>query len=90
MPTLARFELEVHQREERGVGLSAEDMITLMADLFAEGYGNEMSYDRQRVGITWATFPHLYADYYVYQYATGIIGSQRPIAQNPQRDAWRR
>jgi oligoendopeptidase F len=24
------------------------------------------------VGITWATFGHLYYDYYVYQYATGI------------------
>lgn len=75
MPTLARFELEVHQREERGKGLSADDMIALMADFFAEGYGDEMKYDRQRVGITWATFSHLYADYYVYQYATGISGA---------------
>ena len=75
MPTLARFELEIHQREERGDGISADDMITLMADLFAEGYGDEMKFDRQRVGITWATFGHLYADYYVYQYATGISGA---------------
>ena len=72
MPTLARFELEVHQREERGEGMSADDMIELMADLFAEGYGGEMHVDRQRVGITWATFAHLYVDYYVFQYATGI------------------
>ena len=28
--------------------------------------------DHDRVGITWATFGHLYTDYYVYQYATGI------------------
>ncbi len=75
MPTLARFELEIHQREERGQGISAEDMNTLMADLFAEGYGDEMKYDRQRVGITWATFSHLYTDYYVFQYATGISGA---------------
>jgi oligoendopeptidase F len=63
MPTLARFELEIHEREERGGGVSAEDMIALMADLFAEKYGEEMMFDRQRVGITWATFGHLYADY---------------------------
>ena len=75
MPTLARFELEIHQREERGQGISADDMNSLMADLFAEGYGDEMSYDRQRVGITWATFSHLYTDYYVFQYATGISGA---------------
>ncbi len=72
MPTLARFELEVHRKVERGEGLTAADMIALCADLFAEGFGSEMSYDRERVGITWATFGHLYADYYVYQYATGI------------------
>jgi oligoendopeptidase F len=47
-------------------------MMALMADLFGEGYGEEMHLDRQREGITWATFSHLYADYYVYQYATGI------------------
>jgi oligoendopeptidase F len=34
-----------------------------------------MSYDRQRIGITWATFGHLYMDYYVFQYATGISGA---------------
>ncbi len=72
MPTLARFELEVHQREERGEGMSADDMIDLMADLFSEGYGGHMAVDRPRVGITWATFVHLYMDYYVFNYATGI------------------
>ena len=75
MPTLARFELETHQRVERGQGLNADDMIALMADLFAEGYGDEMEMDRERIGITWATFGHLYQDYYVYQYATGISGA---------------
>ena len=75
MPTLARFELETHQRVEQGKGLTADDMIALMADLFAEGYGNEMQVDRERVGITWATFGHLYVDYYVFQYATGISGA---------------
>ena len=75
MPTLARFELEVHERVERGEGLTAESMIELMADLFSEGYGDEMHLDRQRDGITWATFSHLYMDYYVYQYATGISGA---------------
>jgi oligoendopeptidase F len=72
MPTLARFELEIHQRVERGEGVTAEDMISLMADLFAEGYGDEMTFDREQVGITWAQFGHLYSSYYVYQYATGI------------------
>jgi len=75
MPTLARFELEIHERIEQGKGVSADDAIALMADLFAEGYGGEMHVDRERVGITWAQFSHLYVDYYVYQYAIGISGA---------------
>jgi hypothetical protein len=38
-------------------------MIAQMADLFIEGYGNEVHLDREREGITWATFSHLYADF---------------------------
>lgn len=72
MPTLARFELEVHRIVESGEGLTADGMIDLMVELFEEGYGGQMHVDRERVGMTWATFGHLYTDYYVYQYATGI------------------
>ncbi len=73
MPTLARFELALHERIEQGGSLSADDMIALMADLFAEGYDGEVAMDRERTGITWAQFStHLYANFYVYQYATGI------------------
>ena len=75
MPMLAQFELEIHKRAERGQGITADDMNVLMADLFAEGYGTEMQFDRDRTGVTWATFGHLYQDYYVFQYATGISGA---------------
>jgi oligoendopeptidase F len=75
MPTLARFELETHQRVERGEGLTADGNMELLADLFAEGYGDELHFDRQSVGIQWAKFGHLYSDYYVFQYATGISGA---------------
>ncbi|HLV37192.1 MAG TPA: oligoendopeptidase F [Spirillospora sp.] len=72
MPTLARFELEAHERAEKGQALTADDLNELMADLFSEGYGSEMHVDRDRVGITWAQFGHLYMNFYVFQYATGI------------------
>ncbi len=81
MPTLARFELEIHQRVERGEGFSPEGLVDLMADLFAEPFGSEMELDRPRVGITWAQFLHLYQDYYVYQYATGIAGAHALAAR---------
>ncbi len=75
MPTLARFELEMHERVERGEPINARLMIDLTADLFKEGYGEEVVFDRDRIGITWAQFGHMYMNYYVYQYATGISGA---------------
>ncbi|MCK4583100.1 oligoendopeptidase F [Candidatus Bathyarchaeota archaeon] len=75
MPTLARFELEAHTRVEDGKPLSADTLIELMAKLFKEGYGDEVYFDHDRIGITWAQFGHMYIDFYVYQYTTGISGA---------------
>ena len=75
MPTLARFELEMHERAEKGEPINAQYMIDLTAKLFKEGYGEEVEFDKDRIGITWAQFGHMYANFYVYQYATGISGA---------------
>jgi len=72
MPTLACWELEMHQRAEAGKPLTADIMSDVCADYFCEGYGDEVIYDRDRIGITWAQFQHMYMNFYVYQYATGI------------------
>ena len=56
-----------------------------MAELFAEAFGPDVALegeDRQRVGSTWMQFStHLYSNFYVYQYATGISGAHA-LAQN--------
>jgi len=75
MPTLARWELEMHQRIEKGQPVNAAIYIDRCADLFIEGYGEDVVYDRDRIGITWAQFGHMYMNYYVYNYATGISGA---------------
>ncbi len=75
MPTLARFELELHTRVEKGQPINADILVGLAADLFKEGYGDEVEFDRDRIGITWAQFGHMYMNFYVYQYATGISGA---------------
>ena len=72
MPTLARFELEVHTRMENDEPLTPETLNQIMADFFAEGYGETMTDEPRRTGITWAQFGHLYEAYYTFQYATGI------------------
>jgi oligoendopeptidase F len=76
MPTLARFEQEMHERVWRGEALTADLLTGRMADLFAEAFGPEVEIDRERVGSTWMQFStHLYANFYVFQYATGISGA---------------
>lgn len=88
MPTLARFELAIHEQVEQGQALTADGLINLMADLFAEGFGDAVVMDRERVGITWAQFPtHLYSNFYVFQYTTGISGAHalaQPILAGDQ------
>jgi len=79
MPTLARFELETHERVEKGMALTADSLNHLMADLISEVYGSEVEVserNRERIGSTWGQFhTHLYSNFYVFQYATGIAGA---------------
>ncbi len=62
----------MHERAEAGKPLTADIMTDVCADYFAEGYGDGVEFDRDRIGITWAQFQHMYMNFYVYQYATGI------------------
>jgi oligoendopeptidase F len=83
MPSLARLELEMHEQVERGGAITAEYLNDLMADLMMEVYGSEVEVterDRDRIGSTWAQFhTHLYSNFYVYQYATGIAGADHLV-----------
>ena len=60
MPTLARFELEVFSRAEKGQPLNADILNGIMGGFFAEGYGSTLEDDPDRTAITWAQFQHLY------------------------------
>ena len=72
MPTLARFEYEVHTRMENDAPLTPDRLNDIMSKFYAEGYGETMSDDPRRTGSAWAQFGHLYEPYYTFQYATGI------------------
>ncbi|MEM7800029.1 MAG: oligoendopeptidase F [Chloroflexota bacterium] len=73
MPTLARFELSMHERIESGRALTSDFLIETMANYLKDGFGDKVAVDHDRIGITWATFhTHLYSNFYVYKYATGI------------------
>ena len=72
MPILARFELACHERVEQGESIGADWMNETLLSYYREGYGNEVAIDPERMGIVWARFPHLYANFYVFQYGIGI------------------
>ncbi len=75
MPILSQFEVAIHAQAERGEGLTAEGMSETLVGLFREGYGPNVVLDEPRVGITWAQFSHLFANFYVHQYALGIAAA---------------
>jgi oligoendopeptidase F len=75
MPILSQFEQQAHAMAEAGEPLTAEVMNRLLYELFARGYGPAVSVDPERDGVVWAQFPHLYSDFYVFQYASGIAAA---------------
>ncbi len=75
MPILSQFEQQVHAWAEAREAVTAERMGQLLASLFAHGYGPAVSVDTARNGVVWAQFSHLYSNFYVYQYASGIAAA---------------
>jgi oligoendopeptidase F len=72
MPLLAQFELDMHERVERGEALSADEMSARTLELLREGYGSGVALDAERDGAAWAQFSHLYLNFYAYTYGLGI------------------
>jgi oligoendopeptidase F len=81
MPSLARLELEMHERVEHGGAITAGYLNERMADLMIEVYGSEIEVsgrDRDRIGSTWSQFhTHMYSNFYVFHYTTGIAGADQ-------------
>jgi oligoendopeptidase F len=70
----AEFELEMHERAERGEALTAESLSELYKRLNQEYYGAVVTVDPE-VWTEWARIPHFYSAFYVFQYATGIAAA---------------
>ncbi|CAN5739021.1 oligoendopeptidase F [soil metagenome] len=79
MPTLVRFEREVHAAHWRGEAPSGKALTRTMRERFQEGYGDAITADA-RVGSAWAQFGHLYVPFYSFQYAVGIAAATALVA----------
>lgn len=72
MPSIARFEYEVHRRVMDGEPLNASILNEIMGGFMAEGYGDTMGFNADYAGITWAQLGHVFHPFYTFQYAVGI------------------
>ena len=72
----AEFELRIHESVERGEPLTADSLDKLYLGLLRQYYGHDAGVVNVDglYGAEWAFIPHFYRNFYVYQYATSMIG----------------
>jgi oligoendopeptidase F len=85
----AEFELRIHELAEKDVPLTGERLSELYLGLLREYYGDAQGVCRvpDLLGVEWAFVSQFWThDFYVYQYATSIVGSTT-IAANLRAEA---
>jgi oligoendopeptidase F len=72
----AEFELKIHESVERGEPLTADSLNKLYLGLLRQYYGHDAGVVKidDLYAAEWAYIPHFYRNFYVYQYATSMIG----------------
>jgi oligoendopeptidase F len=73
----AEFELAIHASAERGEALTGETLSRRYLELLRAYQGHDVGacLVPDLFAIEWACVPHFYYDFYVYQYATGIVAA---------------
>jgi oligoendopeptidase F len=70
----AEFEKMIHSKEQAGESLNAESLKKMYLELNKKYYGPSVISDPE-IAMEWSRIPHLYYNYYVYQYATSFAAS---------------
>jgi oligoendopeptidase F len=75
----AEFELKIHESVERGEPLTGDSLNALYLGLVRKYYGHDEGVVKvdEKYGAEWAFIPHFYRNFYVYQYATSMIGGMQ-------------
>jgi oligoendopeptidase F len=88
----AEFELWMHEAVERGEPLTGESLSGKYLELVRTYYGHAqgVTHVDDVIGAEWAYVPHFYLNFYMYQYATSMIGgmslSEGIIGEQARRD----
>jgi oligoendopeptidase F len=73
----AEFELQIHEAVEKGSALTSETLTQMYGDLVKKYYGHNEGVCQvdDLYANEWAYIPHFYYNYYVFQYATGMVAA---------------
>jgi len=73
----AEFELKIHELAEEGNALTGEVLTDVYLDILKTYYGHDqgIAVIDDLYGIEWAYIPHLYYNFYVYQYSTSLCAA---------------
>jgi len=67
----AEFEMLMHEKEQKGIPLTEEELSKTYYDLNKLYYGDNVVSD-DLIRYEWSRIPHFYTPFYVYKYATGL------------------
>lgn len=73
----AEFQLAIHEEVEKGGSLTGARMSDIYCGLVRKYYGDAEGVTKidPAYCVEWATVPHFYYGFYVYQYATSLVGA---------------
>lgn len=70
----AEFEKIIHEKIERKISLTSDDLNEVYYELVKKYFGDSVISD-ELIKYEWARIPHFYSNFYVYKYATGITAA---------------
>ena len=73
----AEFELDIHEKAERGETLTGDGLNALYLQITRKYYGHDrgVCIVDDDIQSEWANIPHFYYNFYVFQYATSLTAS---------------
>jgi oligoendopeptidase F len=85
----AEFELRMHEMAEKGLPITGEALSTLYLEITRKYYGHDqgVSVVDDYIAHEWSYIPHLYRDFYVFQYATSFTASEALASKVKAGDA---
>lgn len=71
----ADFERKIHERVETGIPLTPEYLCEEYGASFKDYWGESVHLEPEE-SYSWTRIPHFYYNFYVYQYATGLVAGE--------------